>query len=193
MDRIVSLLGVLGIGGLLGSLIANWLTKRREENRRRAEFWTRQLEEFYGPLLSLHKEIRARSQLRVKIQEAIDQRHFRDMVRAAQPNDIEAASDAHLPAILRNIQDETQTFAEVLMPRYRELIDVFRNKMWLAEPETRIYFPALVEFVDVWDKILTNRVSREIAPAIGHTEESLKPFYSHLEAIHDRLRAKLSA
>ena len=96
-------------------------------------------------------------------------------------------------AILRNIQDETQTFAEVLMPRYRELIDVFRNKMWLAEPETRIYFPALVEFVDVWDKILANRVPREIAPAIGHTEENLKPFYSHLEAIHDRLRAKLSA
>jgi hypothetical protein len=64
--------------------------------------------------------------------------------------------------------------------------------MWLAEPETRKHFAPLIEFVDVWDKILSDRLPSTFAPAIGHTEQNLKPFYSHLEATHDRIRAELN-
>jgi hypothetical protein len=53
------------------------------------------------------------------------------------------------------------------MPRYREMISVFREKMWLADPETRKFFSELVEFVDVWDKILDNHLPRAVAPEIG--------------------------
>ncbi len=93
--------------------------------------------------------------------------------------------------ILQIVDDENKTFREVLMPRYQEMVNVFREKMWLAEPETRDYFPGLIEYVDVWDKILSDRLPREVAPAIGHAEENLKPFYSHLEATHDRLRSEI--
>src|SRR6266436_4572083 len=130
MDTIVSLLGALGIGTVLGGLITNWMTTRRETARRRVEFRTRQLEEFYGPLLSLHREIRARSELRVKIQKTVDQHYLEDMLKAA-PGGIDAASDAHLPTILKNVRDENKTFAEVLMPRYRQMIDIFRRKLSL--------------------------------------------------------------
>jgi hypothetical protein len=64
--------------------------------------------------------------------------------------------------------------------------------MWLADPETRGYYSGLVEFVDVWDKILAEKLPRSIAPAIGHTEANLKHFYEHLEAMHDRLRTEVS-
>ena len=140
--------------------------------------------------MSLHKEIRARSELRLRIQTAVDQAHVEDMLNAG-PGNAEGASDLHLPGILRTVRDENQTFREVLMPRYREMVDVFRNKMWLAEPETRTHFAALIEFVDVWDKILDDRLPRSVAPAIGHTEQNLQPFYLHLEATHDRLGAEI--
>jgi hypothetical protein len=81
---------------------------------------------------------------------------------------------------------------EILMPLYREMMSVFREKMWLGEPETRTHFAALVEFVDVWDKILDDRLPVSIAPAIGHTEENLRPFYRHLETTHDNLRASIA-
>jgi hypothetical protein len=42
----------------------------------------------------------------------------------------------------------------------------------------------------VSDKIL---LPREIAGVIGHTEENLKPFYTYLEHMHDRLRSKVRA
>jgi hypothetical protein len=187
----MQLVGALGVGGLFGTLISQLMTSRREKAARSVVFRKQQLEEFYGPLLAMHKEIRSRGELRVKLQRAIDDLHTTDMLLAG-PGKTEAASDRHLPAIVKNLQDESTTFRDVLMPRYREMIDVFREKMWLAEKETRQYFPILVEFVDVWDKIHDDRLPRSIAPVIGHTESNLKPFYDHLESENDRLRALIS-
>jgi hypothetical protein len=187
----VPLLGAIGVGGLLGNLVTQFLTGQRETATRKVAFRKQQLEQFYGPLLAAHEEIRARGELRVKLQQAIDSGHFDDMLRSA-PEGVEAASDAHLPTILKNIQDENQGFREVTMPRYREMISTFRDKMWLADPETRKFFPELIEFVDVWDKILADKLPHAVAPAIGHTEENLKPFYKHLEEMHDKLRTEIS-
>jgi len=181
----------LGVGGWIGALINNWMMVRRETAARAVQFRKQQLEQFYGPLVAIHKEIRARSELRVKLQNAIDSRHVQDMLLAG-PGKTEEASDAHLPSIVKNVQDENETFRNVLMPRYREMINVFRDKMWLAERETREFFNSLIEFVDVWDKILDDKLPRSVAPAIGHTEENLKPFYRHLEEVHDRLRSEIS-
>ena len=191
LATLVSIFAALGVGGWIGSLLTNWMTNRRDSAARTVEFRKQQLEKFYGPLLSLHKEIRARSELRVKIQNAVDTLHAEDMLRAG-PQGVEAASDIHIPGIIKSIEDEGTTFREILMPRSREMITVFRENMWLAEPDTREYFPELIEFVDVWDKIINDRLSRSVAPAIGHTEANLQPFYIHLEEIHDRLRSSVN-
>jgi hypothetical protein len=187
----IPLAGALGVGGICGTLISQFMTGRRERATRATAFRKQQLEEFYGPLLAMHKEIRARSELQVKLQHAIDSRYTEDMLLAG-PGKTEETSDANLPAIVKNIRDENATFGDVLMPRYREMITVFREKMWLAEPETREFFAGLIEFVDVWDKIFAENLPRSIAPAIGHTEENLKPFYRNLEEAHDRLRSEIS-
>jgi hypothetical protein len=191
LNVILSIVAALGVGGWIGSVINNWMTSRRETAARAVQFRKQQLEQFYGPLLAMHKEIRARSELRVKLQEAVDTQHMEDMLLAG-PGKVEEASDANVPAILTNIRDESETFRNVLMPRYREMIDVFRDKMWLAEPETRKYFQNLIEFVDVWDKILADKLPRSVAPAIGHTEQNLHPFYQHLEEVHDQIRSEIS-
>jgi hypothetical protein len=190
LSVILPIVAALGAGGWIGSVITNWMTARRERAARAVQFRTQQLEQFYGPLLAMHKEIRARSELRVKLQQAIDSQHMEDMLLAG-PGKTEEASDAHLPAILINIRDESETFRNILMPRYREVMDVFRDKMWLVEPETREYFEGLIEFVDVWDKILADKLPPPVASAIGHTEQNLQPFYRHLEKMHDRIRSEI--
>src|ERR1019366_382192 len=91
----ISLIGALGVGGWLGGLINSWLTNRREAANRVAQFRKQQLQEFYGPLLSMHKEIRARSELRLKIQKAVDADHIKAMLKAG-PEGVEAASDVHV-------------------------------------------------------------------------------------------------
>ena len=190
MDWLRLIITFLG-GGLVGTIGSQWATSRREAASRRIAFKKQQLEKFYGPLLAMHKEIRARSELRVKLQSALDSSHMEDMLRAG-PGGVEAASDVHVLAIVANVQDENQTFRDILMPRYREIISTFRDNMWLAEPETRGYFGQLIEFVDVWDKILADKLSHSVAGTIKHTEENLQPFYQHLEVVHDRLRSEVS-
>jgi hypothetical protein len=190
-NAILSIIAALGVGGWIGAFINNLMTVWRERAARAVQFRKQQLERFYGPLLAMHKEIRARSELRVKLQNAIDSQHVQDML-AAGPGKTEDASDPHLPAIVKNIRDENETFRNVLMPRYRDMLNVFREQMWLAEPETRKHYGDLVEFVDVWDKILDDKLPRSVAPTIGHTEQNLHPFYRHLEEVHDRLRSEVS-
>jgi len=196
----IPILGTLGIGALggavAGAIITQVMTNARDRRTQRIAHRKQQLEQFYGPLLAARKEIRARSELRVKLQEALDAQHSTLEAAASggvigRDDRINAATDK--PSILANIQDEGQTFRDVLMPRYRNMIDIFRDKMWLAEPETRKYFGQLIEFVDVWDKILDGKLPRSVAPAINHTEANLKPFYTHLEEAHDRLRSEMSA
>jgi hypothetical protein len=117
-DQIITLLATFGVGGLLGILVNNLLTNRRDNAKRRTEFYTRQLEEFYGPLLSLHNEIRAHSDLRVTIQQAIDESHVKAMLSAG-PQVVEGVSDANIPIIRKNVQDENETFKQLVMPRYQ--------------------------------------------------------------------------
>ena len=194
MDWIPAI-GALGIGALggavTGAIITQLMTNARDRRSQLIAHRKQQLEQFYGPLLAAHKEIRARSELRLKLQTALDSSHTEDMFSggiSGGPAGVAAASDRHIPAILANVQDENQTFRDVLMPRYRDMLNVFREKMWLAEPETREFYQQFVEFVDVWDKILADKLPRSIAVTIDHTEQNLKPFYAHLEEVHDRFR-----
>ncbi|QHP67457.1 hypothetical protein EI171_08475 [Bradyrhizobium sp. LCT2] len=191
MGLFLSIFGAFGVGGVIGVFVTQIMTNRREAANRRVAFKKQQLEQFYGPLLAAHKELRARSELRVKLQTALDDAHTEDMLRTGRER-LEAASDPHISAITTNVQDENQTFREVLMPRYRQMIDTFRDKMWLAERETRPFFQQLIEFVDVWDKILADKLPRSAAVTINHTEKNLTPFYEHLEKIHDRLQSEVS-
>ncbi len=89
-------------------------------------------------------------------------------------------------------RDEYKIFTEVLMPLYRKMLDTFREKMWQAEPETRSYFPILVEFVDVWERRIRGTMPDEVTREIKHTEENLHPFYDHLTSTHDHLRSILA-
>jgi hypothetical protein len=184
-DNVVSILGALGVGSLIGTLVAAWLSNRRESAKRRIEFHTRQLEDFYGPLLSLRSYIKAHSELRVKLEQALDALHQDEVENTRQGREISSA------AIIANIDEANETFRDVLMPLYRDMIKVFRDRIWLAEPSTRMHFQALIEFVEVWEKVLKGTLERAAARKIGHSEKNLHPFYNNLERVLDRLRREI--
>jgi hypothetical protein len=168
--------------GLIGVWLGGWLSDRRDREKRDKDFITRQLAEFYGPLVSMRTEIRSRGELRVKIEKAQDSEYITGLPQAAKATD----------PMMVMMQDEFKIFTDVSMPLYRKMIETFRERMWLAESETRGYFPALIEFVDVWERHIRGTIPIDVITAIAHSEENLHPLYSHLEATHDRLRAVLA-
>jgi len=72
------------------------------------------------------------------------------------------------------------------------MLSIFRDNLWLAEPETRLHFDELLKFVDIWERWLSRSIPIEVVRSLGHTEARLKTFYEHLEDKHDELRDHLS-
>jgi hypothetical protein len=186
-------IGGLGIGALIAAVLTGWLTDRREHRKQRIDFVSKQLAEFYGPLLGMRQEIFARSELRMKIHNVAETLYQQRLEKyAGNIEALQRASDEYMPLLDAMIEDDNRALAETLMPLYRKMVEIFRDKMWLAEPQTRSYFPRLVEFVDVWDRVLRDALPRDVPGAVGHGEINLHEFYEHVQSTHDRLRRSIS-
>ena len=170
MDTIIAAVAAFG-----GVLLGAWITGRQQQAQRRADFLEHQLRDFYSPLLSLRDQILAKSQLREKI-----------LSVARKDSRIEGDQFARL------IQHDTDHFVQEIFPDYQTMLTILRNNYWLAKAETRSYFSAFFEFVEIWNRWLNRTIPAEVVSVVGHSEESLQPFYEHLRSEHDELQTRLS-
>jgi hypothetical protein len=63
--------------------------------------------------------------------------------------------------------------------------------MWLAEPSTLEHYPALVEYVELWNRGLKQTLPTEVMFEVEHEEKKLYPFYADLDSQFKRLRGEL--
>jgi hypothetical protein len=187
---------ITAAAGLGGVLIGTFGNARREREKRDADFMARQLAEFYGPLLGLRSAIRAHGELRVKLS-AAQEASWQDLVNSAREEGGTAAIQRLREGSLGQkysaiIDDEEQKFRELILPWYKKMIEVFRDNISLSEPETRKHFPALIEFVEVWERFLNDKLPGQVSQSLGHTETKLHPLYANIEETHDRLREHLA-
>jgi hypothetical protein len=127
---LLAVLTALGVGGVFGTVATQLLTGRRDKAKRELEFSTRQIQGLYGPLLSLREEIRAHSELHLKLQRAIDQSR-EEAIREFQLRNAQASPINYLDPIFKNINDKNDTFRSLILPRYHEMVNTFKDKMWL--------------------------------------------------------------
>jgi hypothetical protein len=166
--------------GLLGVLLGGWWSDKRERDRRRTDFMARQLTEFYGPLLSLRVQTQVHRDLLKRMNLAA--KRFEASKTTGAP-----LTGAGLPELMPVSGDDIPKIKEVLFPLYRRMIDVFQNNMFVADPESHLYFPALAEYVESWERGLREAVPSHSSIVVGQSEEHLEPLYSHLEKKRDKL------
>jgi len=188
-------IGIPALSGLIGVVIGAWLSGRRETRQRRYAFIGKQLNECYSPLLGLRSEIQMLGKLRVRIQN-VAEREWRSICDkykdVAAQGEVTKYLDERGKEFDKIIKYDNQQLAEELMPAYRQMVKIFRDNMWLADPETQAYFPKLLEFVEIWERWLAGTLPREVSKALEHDEKSLYPFYAHLQDKHDELRKKIA-
>ncbi|MBU1785301.1 MAG: hypothetical protein KKG95_08210 [Candidatus Omnitrophica bacterium] len=78
-----------------------------------------------------------------------------------------------------------------MLPAYPKLIEIFKNNYYLAEEETKKYFPILIKFIESWKRFLSKTHPRDVIKKINISEKELLPFYQHLEEKLKTLRGKL--
>jgi len=193
MVRWATSVAIPAASGLAGVVIGAWLTSLREVKQRKLAFLEKQLSAFYSPMLGLRNEISAHGSFRLRVQNEADAA-WRQLCAETENIDIEARqriSDQRGPEFTRIIEYDNAKLHEELLPAYRKMVDLFRDCYWLAESETRAYFPKLLEFVEVWNRWNDKAIPLEVLKRLEHGENNLDLFYVHSEQIHDAIRKKL--
>ena len=71
------------------------------------------------------------------------------------------------------------------------MVNLFRDRMGLAEPSTLEHFGALVEFVEIWDRWLDETIPPEVVGNLEHGEEKLYPLYEDVADQFKRLQKEI--
>jgi hypothetical protein len=173
------------VAGYLG--LRYGLAQLREQ--RRLDFVSRQLNEFYSPILGYREAIRAKSELRLKISQAANAAWQEVSANRSSSSNL----DEDFEPYRRIIQYNNTQLRDELIPIYRQMLTVFRDKYWLAEVETRKWFGELSDFVEIWERWLSDNLPGPVVDRLQHDEARLKPFYEELVRTLDRLRGELAA
>ena len=181
---------VSAAAGLLGVVIGAWLTAHREQTQRKLKFIETQLSLFYSPLLGIKNTIHRNSEIRETLQSIAQERWA---LLCAQTEEFDVESKKKLtaekwPQFKRLIEYDDRKFEDELFPLYREMLDCFRKNYWLADEETRSFYPTLLQYVEVWNRNLNDALPYEVWQGLDHKESHLAAFYEHLESKHNELR-----
>lgn len=177
--------------GLLGVLVGGWITGQNQKRERAHARMRAQLDGFYSPLLGMRARMVATSQVRTKVTGATD-RAWRNLFRGVtSPEASQKLVAQHEPQFAKVVDAQNKSLTEGILPLYRDMVKHFQANMGLAEPSTREYFGALVEFIEIWDRWLDGTLPKEVAAELDHSEDALQPFYGDLAAQLDRLQREL--
>lgn len=168
------------LAALVGAWVAYYFGVRQLVAQRRLGFVERQLTEFYAPLTGLRKQIRAKSELRLKISQAADGA-WRDICNSYGGQPVHD-HEARLAPFKEIIDYENDQLKNELVPMYRQMLALFTERYHLADVETRTYYEGFLEFVELWNRWLIDSIPREVIQRLDHREDKVKLFYDHLEA-----------
>lgn len=182
------------ISGLIGVLVGSWLTNRQIHVQRKLDFYEKQLRELYSPLIGIRNEIRTLGEFRVSRLEA--SRKWSDYTceqgkQISDPIQQQKFFEKRSEKIKGPIEYENQQMEKVLLPAYRRMKDVFKENLWLANPDIINYLSTLTKFIETWDRFLSESHPMEVLEEIKVDEEELNAFYKSIETTHHSLVEKL--
>lgn len=185
------------IFAFVGLLVGARLTNQQARDERRLAFVERQLSEFYSPMLRIRHEITELARVREAVGKAESDwwgelcavaRSYRD------PEALEVLLGPKQKSLLKSrIDYDNDQLVSKLIPAYRRMLKLFRSRYWLADAETRAQFPALIRFVEVWDRFLSESHAPEVFAKLQADETILASLYEQLEAKHEALRSQVAA
>lgn len=168
--------------------VGAWLVRANDRRRQQLDFIDKQLRQLYSPLLSLRREIRALSELRVRIQ-SISGATWRDAVERERV----AGKAPDFAPYEKIVAYENEQLKTVLIPAYEKMLHTLRDNLYLASDTTKQQLPALVEYVELWHRFHGKTIPGEVLVQLGLTEEKLQPLYDDVERNFASLRQSLAS
>jgi hypothetical protein len=189
----VTLLIISAVSSLGGVFLWAWFSNRNEQRQRRRDFIEKQVQELYSPLLNIRQQVRALSELRERVaaeevwKELCQEARERGGPEAAQRLSVERSTG--LQTIVHEKNDQ---WKKELLPCYKAMLQIFQEKIWLAEETTRERFQKLTVYVELWERGLNRAIPVEVVAWLNVREADLVPLYEDLEQTFRNLRAQLT-
>lgn len=179
---------------LIGGLIVYVFGIRKLSIELRNAFIQKQMSEFYSPIAGYRKRIRARSEVRGKVSTAANEAWKELCAPYSEANQPMLNHEELYAPFGKIIEYDNKQLREELMPLYRNILDLFTEKYWLADEDTRAYYQDFLEFVEIWERCLAEALPGEVILKLEHTEKNVLPFYEHvdrrLSALQEEINAK---
>lgn len=178
------------VSGLVGAGVVYYFGIRQLVVQRRLAFVERQLVEFYAPLAGIRKQIRAKSELRLKVSQAAEST-WQEICASYEGRLMHDHEERFAPFKKITEYNNEQLKAE-LLPKYREMLALFTERYHLAASDTRAFYQPFLEFVEIWNRWLAESLPAEVLEKLGHREENVHPFYDHLESKMQHLQDEIA-
>ncbi|MGR0482960.1 MAG: hypothetical protein ACTFAL_16590 [Candidatus Electronema sp. V4] len=185
---LTQILLIPSLSTLIGALVAYLLGVRSSSIGRRAAYIERQLSEFYSPLAAYQMRIKSKLELRSRVSELADQ-CWQEIEQTKRP--FHDHKERFFSSHQKQIEYDWQQFREELIPLYRKMLEVFTDKYWLADPDTRQYYQTYLDHVELWERHLSGSLPFEVSKMIRREQDKLESFYEHLEERMEKLRQEL--
>lgn len=170
---------------ILSAWVTYLLTTSHFKKQKWHEFDQRRLDEFYGPLLGLIKQVRANAKDRVEVSRATDKAWREICERHPAPF---LDHEKYFEPFKKEIEYENERFGQSDLPAYDSMLDLLQTKNHLSYPSTLKWFDQFAQYVDHWHR----PIPAEALMELGIFEEPLLEFYAEVERRCDELKARLS-
>lgn len=170
---------------ILSALVTYIFTERHFRRKKWHEFNQRRLDEFYGPMLGLIKQVIANAETNVKTSDASNQAWRKICERNLQPFE---DHNKYFEPFRRSLDYENERFRKEDIPAFDKMLEIFKSKIHLAYPSTKALFSQFSQYADHWHRTLPP----EAWEGMNITGEPLAKLAVDVEAHVDRLRRELS-
>ena len=178
---------------LVGGLVVYIFGIRKLSIELRSTFIQKQMSEFYSPIAGYRKRIRAKSEVRGKVSTAANEAWQELCAPYSEAKEPMLNHEELYAPYGKIIEYDNNQLREELMPLYRKILDLFTDKYWLADEDTRAYYQDFLEFVEIWERYLAEALPGDVIRKLGHSEDNVLPFYDHVEKRLSALQEEINA
>ncbi len=177
---------------LVGGLIVYVFGVRKLSIEVRNTFIQKQMSEFYSPIAGYRKRIGARGAVREKISIAAEAAWQELCGQARASGQSMLNHEEQFEPYRSIIEYDNMQLREEVIPLYRKMLDIFTDKYWLADEDTRDYYQNFFEFVEIWERYLAESLPGGVLKKLDHTEGNVHPFYEHIEQKLSALQSEIN-
>ncbi|WP_366289718.1 hypothetical protein [Paenibacillus sp. AN1007] len=173
------------ITGTLGFLFGARIFKFQ----RRFNFIERQLNELYSPMLGIIKDIKTKSSIRTRISNIANE-IWKEEVREWQKSG-GTVEKPDIEPYLKIIDYDNKQLKEELIPQYQNILKLLITNYSLADEETTEWQFIFSEYIEIWNRALTESIPRVVIEKLEQSESKHDEFYDHIEKKVKELKGKL--